>query len=533
MHRLHGFFMVLLLMLVLVGSVEAQGGAFDEPGTYDERLMSGGFERRYLLHIPPSYDPTTPTPLVISYHGYTNTPDIHIEYTGLREKADSAGFILAIPHGQGDPAAWFTFASAELYGLDDVQFTRDLIDYLESQLNIDTHRIYATGMSNGGGMANRVACDLSDIVAAVAPVSANLFYHDSCQPLRSVPVLALHGQQDTTTPYDGLSTLLNNIPEWADEWAARNGCTTADTTEYDDHSVTLHSGCTDGADVVLMTYPMMGHEWPAETAPDLIWNFFAAHTLPSQYVDNIPAATGLPIPYVPPGNHIGWLENGSRYLLHMPLGQDLTQPLPLLINYHDYGVNPLESARMTGFSDASDQFGFIAVYPESLGDGFIFDPLAGSPDVTSTQALLDHLQAHLAIDTSRIYVAGFSLGGSMAYRVACEMADTVAAAVIVGGGTFVDDPCEPSLPVPILGIHANDDGVIPYRGNADWVGFTTWGEAWAEHNGCQGAPVVENNVMIWEDCLAPVRMVTVTGLGHQWPPDSAALFWAWMQEYTR
>lgn len=524
---------LLIVCLMLVQSVAAQGGAYDKPGTYEASVDSGGIGRRYLLHIPTGYDPATPTPLVISYHGYMGTPEGHIQSTGLREKADASGFILVVPQGQGQPAAWFTYASAELYAYDDVQFTRDLIAHLQAELNIDPRRIYATGMSNGGGMANRIGCDLSDVVAAVAPVSANLFYRDPCQPRRPMPILAIHGQADTTTPYTGLSTLLVSIPEWIGDWVIWNSCQNFAETAIDDGMLMTYSGCRDGADVHLVSYSTMGHEWPTETAPDLIWDFFEAHPLPEEYLEEIPETTEAPIPYVPPGNHIGRLENGGLYLLHVPIGHDLTQPLPLLISYHDIGVNPLQHARMTGFSDVADQAGFIAVYPQALGEGLAFDPLAGSPDVERSLVLVEHLQTHLSIDTSRIYVVGYSLGGSMAHRVACDLSDTVAAVVMVAGAAFVDDSCAPTQPVPILGIHGQDDGLIPYVGNANLVGFIEWGEAWALRNGCVGEPTVTDSLLLWEDCDARVQLVGVEGLSHQWPPDTAALFWAWVSQYAR
>src|SRR5712691_3853724 len=168
-------------------------------------INSVGLKRTFIIHLAPSYR-TQPQPLVINYHGYSSTASQFEQYTGMAAEADKAGFILVFPQGVDDPPSWNAGIGA--YGptadTDDVQFTRDMLKFLETHYCVDTHHIYVAGYSLGGGMAYRVACTLSNQIAAVATV-AGAFYHapGGCQPSRPIPVLEIHGQADRYAPYNG------------------------------------------------------------------------------------------------------------------------------------------------------------------------------------------------------------------------------------------------------------------------------------------------------------------------------------------
>jgi polyhydroxybutyrate depolymerase len=178
----------------------------------------------------------------------------------------------------------------------DLQFIRNLISYIESQYSIDPKRIYATGISNGGGMTNRLGCDMADLIAAIAPDSGAYNFWENCSPSRPVPVLAFHGLVDNLVPYEGGNPRIMEPPieEWAASWAGRNGCSPTPqlTTPVETVTVRTWSNCQDNADVILYTLENHGHSWPGSSvmpkaitsqainATDVMWEFFIAHPMP-------------------------------------------------------------------------------------------------------------------------------------------------------------------------------------------------------------------------------------------------------------
>jgi polyhydroxybutyrate depolymerase len=254
------------------------------PGDYVEAIESGGQTRHYRLHVPPGYRPDEPVPLVINLHGLGSSMDQQALLSGASEKADEAGFVVVYPQGSDVPRMWHGEPSPA--GREDVQFIRELVAHLQERLNIDPDRIYATGFSNGGGMAHRLACDLSDTIAAIGPVAGAYLLDERCTPERPVPVIAFHGTADPIVPYAGQGRGLPPVRTWAARWAARNGCDGEPAIILEQGSVTAEAwgGCDEGADVVLYTIRGGGHTWPRDGAigpgihgMDLVWAFFEAH----------------------------------------------------------------------------------------------------------------------------------------------------------------------------------------------------------------------------------------------------------------
>jgi polyhydroxybutyrate depolymerase len=167
---------------------------------------------------------------------------------------------------------------------------------LENQYSIDPGRIFATGISNGGGMANRVGCDLADVIAAIAPDAGAYNFWQDCSPSRPVPVLAFHGLDDNLVPYNGGTpqAMEPPIPEWAAAWAKRDDCNYAPLVTAPVGGVTVQTwtGCQGNAEVILYTLANHGHSWPgssvmpgaitsqAVSATDVMWDFFKAHPMP-------------------------------------------------------------------------------------------------------------------------------------------------------------------------------------------------------------------------------------------------------------
>jgi polyhydroxybutyrate depolymerase len=266
-------------------------------------FVSSGEKREYLLYVPKSYDRTRPTPLVISMHGAGLWPVPHMEMSRWNRVADDHGFIVVYPSAVGGrgPRVWHIDGGARLPS--DVRFIAELIDTLKASHNIDPSRIYADGLSNGGGMAFLLSCMLSDRIAAVGLVaSAQFLPWSACKDQRAVPMIAFHGTDDRFTPYHGGTSLVAPrhvfpaIPTFTANWARRNRCgakpvesaVAADVTRLE------YTGCSDDAAVVLYTIRGGGHTWPGGgpmpewfvgkrssgvDATRQAWAFFRAHPL--------------------------------------------------------------------------------------------------------------------------------------------------------------------------------------------------------------------------------------------------------------
>jgi polyhydroxybutyrate depolymerase len=201
-----------------------------EAGPQDYELESGGLTRSYLVYVPDGFDASSPAPLVLTFHGFAGWPAQQMQNSNWRQVADENGFLVVYPSGTGLPLRWrigqdFNNANDEI---DDLQFISDLLDELSDQYCLDLNRIYANGLSNGGGMTYLLACDMADRFAAVGTVSgAYIEPEDGCQPSRPIPLITFHGTDDPIVPYEGLTSRSFNFPhiaDWVSDWAARDGC---------------------------------------------------------------------------------------------------------------------------------------------------------------------------------------------------------------------------------------------------------------------------------------------------------------------
>jgi polyhydroxybutyrate depolymerase len=269
-------------------------------------IVSSGQKREYLLYVPRSYDRTRPTPLVISMHGAGGWPVLQRNISEWNRVADTNGFIVVYPSGteRGGPRIWHVGPGRSL--MRDVRFISELIDKLEADYNIDRARIYANGLSNGGGMSFVLSCTLSDRIAAVGMVGPALTLSWSwCTDHRAVPMIAFHGTADRFAPYNGGRSLVApdadvpfpSVPIWAANWARRNRCAAKPIESAVAPDVTRreYTNCADDAAVVLYTIHGGGHTWPGGQplpewfagptsrsidASSQMWAFFRAHPLP-------------------------------------------------------------------------------------------------------------------------------------------------------------------------------------------------------------------------------------------------------------
>ncbi|MFE9688800.1 alpha/beta hydrolase family esterase [Micromonospora sp. NPDC005806] len=256
----------------------------ERPAAGDHRLTlrHGELDRDYLLHAPPGYDPSLPSPLVIALHFYPGSGAAMRELTGLDARADRENFLVAYPDGKdGGFNALICCGST-----DDVGFLSALTGHLIDAWGVDPARVYLTGISNGGDMSFRAAVEATGLFAAIGVVSGGYSgprtEPDDYVPKRPVSVITFVGGQDrfADTFRQGVRTWQQRLgcrPVPAKSPAGRAGVTRADAR------------CADGSDVTVWSLSDMGHSWPGATsgqlaapdaglvATDLIWEFFAAH----------------------------------------------------------------------------------------------------------------------------------------------------------------------------------------------------------------------------------------------------------------
>jgi polyhydroxybutyrate depolymerase len=234
-------------------------------------IISSGQKREYLLYVPKHYDRAKPAPLVITLHTSMSWDSSAMAISQWNLVADENGFIVVYPEGTGfGPKSWEMTGSETPSQMPDVIFISQLIDKLEASYNIDNARIYANGMSNGGGMAFVLSCTLSDRIAAVGMVSAGLDPGwDWCKDRRPVPVIAFHGTGDPVCLYNGGWSKLAggtfpSVPGFMANWSRRNRCepNPIESTIAADLTRLQYTDCADNAGVVLYTIKGEGHQWP-------------------------------------------------------------------------------------------------------------------------------------------------------------------------------------------------------------------------------------------------------------------------------
>jgi polyhydroxybutyrate depolymerase len=170
------------------------------------KIEVDGRERTYALHVPANYDEMKSVPLLIALHGRLGTGSGEERLAHLDKVSDEHGFLVVYPDGLD--RSWSDGRGgtpSDRNGVDDVKFLSALIDKIEGEYKVDHARIYATGMSNGGFMSGRLACDLSERIAAVAIVGASLSESVAahCHPTKPISVMIIQGTEDPLVPFDG------------------------------------------------------------------------------------------------------------------------------------------------------------------------------------------------------------------------------------------------------------------------------------------------------------------------------------------
>ncbi len=335
------------LLLLLVSPTRAQ--------ETEEKIQVDDVERTFILHLPSGYDKQQHYPVIILFHGRNQDADDMERLTHFGQLADKAGIIAVYPKashgqwnigvrpeepssdmprrgGQGRRGGWgggypgggggggYPGGGGNPGGqrgqqrrdetakrpepADDVAFLNQLLDQLALKFAVDTHRIYAAGLGDGGFMALRVGCAASDRVTAVAAVGAALPKAMICLPSRAVPALFMNGTDDPIVPYGGGSYKLGRFhvlsaEDSAKTWAKFDHCEEKPTQDKlpplqkdaKETKTYTFTGCQNNSQVVLYSVKGGGNTWPggeqytsekevgktsnALNANETIWNFLA------------------------------------------------------------------------------------------------------------------------------------------------------------------------------------------------------------------------------------------------------------------
>ncbi|MEM7104086.1 MAG: PHB depolymerase family esterase [Bacteroidota bacterium] len=490
----------------------------------DKQIVVDQTVRNYIVHVPSSYSPKDPVPVVIMFHGTTGTGDKFWRISKWKEKAEREGFIAVFPTaleycyikqltGQQRRATKWVSTSIEQTACpgqdlkDDVKFISKMLDEIATDYRIDKNRIYACGFSNGANfVTSKIATELSDRIAAVGFSGAWLRNLETIQGCPR-PALGLMGETDskwmdanggtpvpmTVTQLFLDPTAIQRIDALVQTFEMANTYT---SQEEPAHTTLSYTNELRGPEreLRLSIVRGMGHVFPnggnnpaGLVGANLYWDFFKQYTLEPCNA----SATEKEEMLKARNDRTITIDKVEReYIVHVPDNYTGRSPVPAVIMLHGTGGDGDKFWRISGWKEKAEQEGFIAIFPTALvycyieeEDGIekkkkktkwlspkieeiLCDGQYPRDDVKFLNAMLDEVEAHLNIDKSRIYFSGFSNGGGFVRsKVMIEMNDRVAAVATMGGLT--PEPYE--IKGDYISLYAMlgemDDRVMPKIGN--------------------------------------------------------------------
>ncbi len=513
---------VLVLIVVVL-----PGMALAQPGNGLNSVMVNGVERTYDLYVPASVDGAQAVPLVVVLHPFASSGKAMRALTGFDARADEEGFIVAYPDAADLDWNDGSVAAAGWTGLqpgDDVAFMDALIDHLAASYPIDTARVYLAGFAAGGTMAYRLACE-SGRFARIAISGALMWdFHEANCPVEQpdpVSLLLLIGSQDGDYPLNGRISEGDNgaflsaygLDATLAYWAGRDACDLSAVQTSSDLRATVYADCAGESSVAAFVLEGVGHNWPRMGDAYTLNQFGIDMTaIVTRYFMTDSVGTDL----ITESVDTSQLYAGAprSYSLYVPPSYDPAQPMPLVIALHGRPGTAAGLAYLMDSNWVAREHGFMIVYPDGMpvhiadydGIGREWNYARGFPayqesahpeyyqtdDVDFLLRLVDDLAVDLNIDRDRVYVTGFSNGGFMTERVACEAADQFAAYAVASATLHVEfiSYCAESAPVPILFMHGTLDSSVAWDGVSvgDRVVLQSAPDTvlyWVYHNDCQ------------------------------------------------
>ena len=306
----HSIFNLFIFSTLLIAGCEDNEPSEENLFRFNATLTVDGLTRTYVLNLPPNYYDRSPSdfPLVIGLHGGGGSASQFESDYRVTAFANESEFIVVYPEGiqsngilglrTWNAGTCCDYASE--HQIDDVKFIRELIDELVSHYNVNPKRVYAAGMSNGGMMAYRLACEIPEKIAAIAAVSCSMVVSQPCYPKRAVPILHLHSVLDEKVPYQGgigiRGYYFPPIDSVLHAWSAENSCSNPAPVivHQDGYDFLKWSPCEKNTTIEYYLTQDGGHAWPgglksrsaADTpseaikANELLWEFFQRFELP-------------------------------------------------------------------------------------------------------------------------------------------------------------------------------------------------------------------------------------------------------------
>ena len=477
-----------------------------------------GETRRATLIIPEYADLAEPRPLILLLHGYGSNSLQANSYFRFDEWVDTGGFGLLAPDGTVDAIGarhWNgTDECCDIFGaeIDDVAYLKSLIEEAREIAEFD--QVFAVGHSNGGFMSYRLACeDVSGLTAIVSLAGGAHSDAASCRVPKPLSVLQIHGTEDALVLYEG-----GRLPTHPDphrrpvpsakgsvlRWAERAGCDieaaeqrpridTDSAVEGDETTVwRWTSKCADGVVTELWTLEGGGHVplvWDTDFTPGILdWiedRYEQAKVSASEVQERV-------------------LGGARTARLQFPPGTE-GEAIPLVLSLHGYSGEADAHDWYFGLSERILEYRFALITPQgttdSRGNAF-WNATDGccnfeGSDVDDSAWLRGLVaEAREILDVSGVYVTGYSNGGFMAYRLACDGLDGLVAIASLAGSSFGDvERCADAAPIAVLQIHGTDDLDIPYAGTLEYAGgypgAVELTERWAERAGCDATAVEE------------------------------------------
>jgi len=517
-------------------------------------------ERTYQVYVPKDYDGSEPWPVVYSLHE-ASAPVLAYMATGnTNVVADTAHFLVVYPQaldgfiGALNMVApiWQDGTLGGNLEADDLSFFDVMLDQVAMDYSVNENRVYTMGVGSGGAASAFLTCEMPDRFAAMANVQGYI----DCTPSVPRPGLFMHGTGDPLIPEGGIPGILPPFIAGVNSWVEANSCsTTPDSTIFpdlvttDSSTVTLYEypDCSGGNEVLYYRIEGGGRVTPgASNVPDAgptnrdingdveIWNFFNRHSLPQ------PQLLTKTI----------MVDTTEReYLLYVPAAYDGSEDWPLFLNLHGFPGFPEEQIFGSQMNPVADTAHFLVAYPKGLlidanafeeggepdfGTGWnITGTLSDNDDYAFIEDMMDQITMEYAVNESRIYVSGFSLGGLMSQNLVCSMSDRFAAVAAVSFDLQAPDilACEPGRAVPMLYMHGTNDFIVPYMETPGFFGAEGTVDFWVDNNGCSmdstvtmfpdtdtadGSTVTRT---AYQNCEgdSEVWFYRIDGGGHAWP----------------
>ena len=480
----------------------------------ESKLVIGG-DRPATLLLPKSADRAEPRSLIVLLHGYGSNAAEADGYFRFSSEIDKRGFGLLLPNGTEDRnTARFwngTTECCDIYGAetDDVGYIKSLIDEARTIAAFD--QVFAVGHSNGGFMSYRLACEDVDGLTAIVSLAGGAHSDGGeCRVPTPLSVLQIHGTEDALVLYEGgrLPTHPNPhrlpVPSAKSSvlrWAERAGCdieaaekrppiNTDSSVEGDETAVwRWTSECADGVVTEHWTIEGGGHVplvWGTDFTPKILgWI--------AEREKSAAVATASP----PASNEVLEIGGDRPAQLQLPTNRG-DKAMPLVLSLHGYGADAKGQDQYFALAERVTDYGFALITPQGTTDdrgNRFWNATDGCCNFHNSDvddhAWLSSLvaEARDLVDVSGVYVVGFSNGGFMAYRLACDGLDGLVAIASLAGSSFGDpDRCADARPVSVLQIHGDADQNIPYQGTLEYDGGYPGAEElvnrWTQRAGC-------------------------------------------------